>query len=159
LKFLSYEDIIYINHECQLISQDVVLVTYGIRDESLLNSIPISIKQTYDGIYLYPDIHSKASHLWYTLSQYHCFYDGNKRTGLACMLIYLLQNGIKLPIVDDLYDMCMELSKSKVSKIELIEYLKKNSININIDFKTVVECFKYYKNEQGFKDIIIKLSQ
>ena len=51
--------------------------------------------------YLYPDIYLKAASLFEGLIRFHPFVDGNKRTALASLLEYLLENGIlfMIPII------------------------------------------------------------
>lgn len=61
MNFLTYDDIVEINIWCQKLSEDKISITYGIKENNLLRSIPLSVKQVYEDIELYPSIYDKAS--------------------------------------------------------------------------------------------------
>jgi death-on-curing protein len=65
----------------------------GVRDMNLLDSAVMSPFQTFGGIDLYPDLFTKASQMGYQLINNHPFFDGNKRTGIHIMSLFLLING------------------------------------------------------------------
>lgn len=65
----------------------------GIRDEGLLESALNSPFQTFDDVPLYKTIEAKAARLGYSLVNNHPFIDGNKRTGMMAMLLFLELNG------------------------------------------------------------------
>lgn len=69
---------------------------YGVREENLLNSAVEQIFQNVFGKELYPTDIEKIARLGYSLIRNHPFIDGNKRTGLASMLVTLVYNGYKL---------------------------------------------------------------
>lgn len=46
---------------------------------------------------LYPTMIDKATHLMFGIIMFHCFTDGNKRTGIASTSLFLWMNGIELP--------------------------------------------------------------
>lgn len=73
----------------------------GIKDEGLLDSALKNAFQTYDGKDLYPSKEEKAASLGYSLISNHAFVDGNKRTGMHIMILFLELNGIHLNISDD----------------------------------------------------------
>jgi death-on-curing protein len=64
----------------------------GVRDRSLLESAINKANQTFDGQDLYEGIHKKISVITYSLIKNHGFVDGNKRIGVATMLLLLKLN-------------------------------------------------------------------
>ena len=65
----------------------------GIRDEGALESAVNTPFQTFDSTSLYKTIEAKASRLAFSIVRNHAFVDGNKRTGIMAMLIFLEING------------------------------------------------------------------
>lgn len=63
----------------------------GLRDPGQLDSALHRPRSGY-----YADLIEEASALWESLSQNHPFVDGNKRTALASMMIFLGLNGFTL---------------------------------------------------------------
>lgn len=68
----------------------------GIHDMNLLQSAINAPFQSFAGQDLYPTVFDKASRLCYGLTKNHPFNDGNKRTAIHSMLIYLGLNDIFL---------------------------------------------------------------
>ena len=100
----------------------------GIRDEALLESALAQPQATFDGAYVHEDIFHMAAAYGYHLCQNHPFYDGNKRTALIAMYMFLYVNGYQ--IVSDkksLYAIMIDLAKGKVGKKELRAYVMANS--------------------------------
>lgn len=64
----------------------------GVRDEGLLESAVNAPFQTFDNVQLYKTIEAKAARLGYSLISNHAFVDGNKRTGMMAMLLFLELN-------------------------------------------------------------------
>jgi death-on-curing protein len=81
------------------IHADMIVLTggaTGLRDAGMLESALAVPFQTFDGVPLYPSIQQKAARMCHSLIQNHPFVDGNKRTGIHIMLIFLASNGIEL---------------------------------------------------------------
>ncbi len=98
-----------------------VIRQYGgspeMRDLGLLESAVATPRQTMLGEELYPDVVSKAAILLYLLIKNHPFVDGNKRTGLLCLLRFLAVNGFALDVADDdLYQFTLDVATSTLSK-------------------------------------------
>ncbi len=66
---------------------------YGIRDQSLLESISFAPYQELFGEVLYPGLFDKAAKYLFDFANYQVFFDGNKRTGLAAAQALLQING------------------------------------------------------------------
>lgn len=63
----------------------------GIRDAGLLDA---AIKRPQSGYYA--DLHEETAALWESLTMNHCFVDGNKRVGFACVYVFLRLNGVRI---------------------------------------------------------------
>jgi death-on-curing protein len=68
----------------------------GVRDIRLIDSSLNRALQTFDGIELHQGIIEKISVITYSLIKNHGFVDGNKRIGIATMLLILRLNIIKI---------------------------------------------------------------
>ena len=68
----------------------------GIHDMNMLLSAINTPFQSFAGQYLYPTVFDKASRLCFGLAKNHPFNDGNKRTAVHTMLVYLYINDILL---------------------------------------------------------------
>ena len=73
----------------------------GVRDEGLLESAVNAPFQTFDDVPLYKTIEAKAARLGYSLINNHAFIDGNKRTGMMAMLLFLELNGAGKDCTDE----------------------------------------------------------
>lgn len=63
----------------------------GIRDAGLLDA---AIKRPQSGYYA--DLIEEAAALLESLTMNHCFIDGNKRVGFACVYVFLRLNDVKI---------------------------------------------------------------
>jgi death-on-curing protein len=72
--------------------------SHGIRDEGLLESAVLHVQQTFDGKDLYPTGIEKAAALFLGLLKNHPFIDGNKRTAVTALGVWLENNGMKLRV-------------------------------------------------------------
>lgn len=67
----------------------------GVRDMGLLQSALNAPFQAFGGKEVYPSLLSKAAAMCRSIISNHPFVDGNKRTGIHVMLIFLEINGVK----------------------------------------------------------------
>lgn len=103
--------------------------TNGIRDEGLLDSALAQAESSFGGEYLHKTIFEMAAAYGFLICQNHPFYDGNKRTALIAMYIFLHRNGYKIVAKKEvLFALVMDLAKGKVAKQELAEFLESQSI-------------------------------
>ena len=68
----------------------------GMRDMGLLQSALNAPFQAFEGKEVYPSLLSKAAALCRSVISNHPFVDGNKRTGIHIMLIFLEANDVQL---------------------------------------------------------------
>lgn len=67
----------------------------GVRDMGLLQSALNAPFQAFGGKEIYPSLLSKAAAICRSIISNHPFVDGNKRTGIHVMLIFLEINGVQ----------------------------------------------------------------
>lgn len=119
--FLSIEEVIQIHDE--LVKNFGGL--QGIRDMGLLISAIEMPKAMMFGEYLHESIYDKASAYLYHVIQNHAFLDGNKRTGSACALIFLYQNGHEKKYdMKDFEEMVCQVAQGLLSKQEISKFLE-----------------------------------
>lgn len=70
--------------------------THGVRDEGLIASALARASTGFGGIEKYPGAVDKAAAIGCGLIQNHGFLDGNKRIGIAMLLLVLRRNGVRL---------------------------------------------------------------
>ena len=94
----------------------------GVRDFGLLGSALAMPRASFGGERLHRDIYEMAAAYAFHLCRNHPFIDGNKRTGLACALVFLELNGI---FVEDpkgtLYQAMMDTATGSIDKLGLAQ--------------------------------------
>jgi death on curing protein len=97
----------------------------GIRDKGLLASAVGMAEATFAGHFLHQDIFEMAAAYAFHISQNHPFVDGNKRTGLAACLVFLVLNGVDLDDPEgSLYPSMMDVASGKTGKSTFAEILR-----------------------------------
>lgn len=97
----------------------------GILDQGLLESAVHAPFQTFDGEDLYSSPVDKAARLCFGLAKDHPFRDGNKRTAVHAMLVYLAINFIKLQYEDkDLEDVIISVADGSMNCMQLGEWIR-----------------------------------
>jgi death-on-curing protein len=92
MKIISVEDVI-------LFHEKIIQATGGldgVRDRGVIDSALNRAQQTFDGKDLYDGVEKKIAVTCYSLVKNHGFVDGNKRIGVAVMLLLLRLNQIKV---------------------------------------------------------------
>lgn len=96
--------------------------TPGIRDIGALESALYHAYASFEGKDLYPTVEEKAARQVYGIIRNHPFIDGNKRTGLFIMLVFLELNGIRLKFSQyELIQLGIGIAEGKASS----KYIKK----------------------------------
>jgi len=100
----------------------------GIRDLSLLLSAINRPFQTFDGKELYTTPFEKCAAIAESLIINHPFVDGNKRTGLLCMIALLNEYNIVLTSNPaELYDFVIAIAMGEIRYKEITEWLVSNT--------------------------------
>jgi len=98
--------------------------TDGLRDIGLLESALNSPFQTFDEIDMYPTLQQKAARLAFSIVKNHPFLDGNKRSGVHVMLVFLTVNGIFLKYTqEELIEIGLKLADGSIDDKFLFQWL------------------------------------
>ena len=107
------------------------ILSSGVRDENLLASAVNTPFQTFMGNDLYPSIYDKAAQLCYGIANNHPFTDGNKRTALHSMYVYLIINGFDITATQqEVENLIINVAAGNMTNVELAYWLEKNTIEI-----------------------------
>ena len=97
-----------------------------IHDMRLLESAVSKPFQTFGGQELYPSLLDKAARLCYGLAKNHPFRDGNKRSAVHSMLVFLYINEIELEYTQlELEEMIIAVADNRMSSDELKDWIEK----------------------------------
>ena len=78
---------------------------------------------------LYPAIEQKAAAIGCGLTQNHGFVDGNKRIGMAAMLLILRRNGVKLAYAqEELIELGLAVAQGTANVKETTEWIQAHTI-------------------------------
>lgn len=116
---------------CELHTQleEAFILSSGIRDKSLLASAVNATFQTFMGNDLYPSIYDKAAQLCYGIANNHPFTDGNKRTALHSMYVYLIINGFDITASQqEVENLIINVAAGNMTNVELAQWLRDNTI-------------------------------
>ena len=119
---------------CELHTQleETFILSSGIRDKSLLASAVNAPFQTFMGNDLYPSIYDKAAQLCYGIANNHPFTDGNKRTALHSMYVYLIINGYDITATQqEVEKLIINVAAGNMTNIELAQWLRDNTIQLD----------------------------
>ena len=118
-------------HELHTQLEDVFVLSSGVRDENLLASAVNTPFQTFMGNDLYPSIYDKAAQLCYGIANNHPFTDGNKRTALHSMYVYLIINGYDITATQqEVEKLIIDVAAGRMHNTELSKWLQHNTIEI-----------------------------
>ena len=118
---------------CELHTQleEAFILSSGIRDKSLLASAVNAPFQTFMGNDLYPSIYDKAAQLCYGIANNHPFTDGNKRTALHSMYVYLIINGYDITATQqEVENLIINIAAGRMHNTELSKWLQENTVEI-----------------------------
>ncbi|HEX8169979.1 MAG TPA: type II toxin-antitoxin system death-on-curing family toxin [Thermoanaerobaculia bacterium] len=96
----------------------------GIRDVNLLESARANVEATFGGEFLHETLFAMAAAYLYGICRNHPFIDGNKRTALACALVFVRLNGYRIVAdADELYDLVIAVAEGRVTKDDVTSFL------------------------------------
>ena len=125
---LTVQDIYELHRELE----DAFVLSPGVRDKNLLASAVNTPFQTFMENDLYPSIYDKAAQLCYGLANNHPFTDGNKRTALHRMYVYLIINGFDIMATQqDVENMIIDVAAGNMTNVELAQWLRENTVKID----------------------------
>ncbi len=103
--------------------------SFGLRDRGLLESAVSSTETAFEDYEKYPTIEEKCARLAYALISNHAFSDGNKRVGIAAMLVTLRINKVDLKYTqEELIELGLSVASGKSEYEEILKWIKKRKI-------------------------------
>lgn len=101
----------------------------GIRDIKLIESAISRANATFDGIDLYPSVVDKISATTYSLIRNHGFFDGNKRIGIAIMLLLLKLNTVDTKFTQkELINLGLKIAEGKHNEKDIACWINNHVI-------------------------------
>ena len=118
-----------------LLSVDVVLFhekiiketggSYGIRDIDLVESALNRALMTYGGRDLYPTTLEKIAVITHSLIAFHGFVDGNKRIGVAVMILLLKMNNVKIKYTQqEIVELGLKVAEGSWKEKDILDWIK-----------------------------------
>jgi death-on-curing protein len=99
--------------------------SHGIRDIGLIESAVNRANATFGGNDLYETVEAKIAATTYGLVSNHGFIDGNKRIGIAAMLLLLRLNGYELRYSQqELIDLGLGLAAGNLDENDIQKWIK-----------------------------------
>jgi death-on-curing protein len=101
----------------------------GLRDRGLLESALAMPSATFGGETLHPSLHEQGAAYLFHLVKNHAFVDGNKRVGLACCLVVLRLNDLRIDASDDeLVGLVFGVAQGRRPKAEVAVFLHEHAV-------------------------------
>ncbi len=124
MDYLSPQQILFIHHRLIVTTGG----THGVRDLATLQAAAARSRASFDGNDLYPDLFAKAAALFEPLIRNHPFLDGNKRTAITAVGIFLRRNGRALQAPqEELYAFTMAMATGEAGCNEAQAWLAAHS--------------------------------
>lgn len=121
MRWLSVSDIIVLHQKVV----DKTGGSHGIRDIGLIESAVSRAYATFGGNDLYETDEAKIAATAYSLVSNHGFVDGNKRIGIAAMLLLLQLNGYNLQYSQqELIDLGLGLAAGNLDENDIQQWIK-----------------------------------
>jgi len=99
----------------------------GIRDLDLLKSAVATPAAGLGGDYLHADIYEMAAEYLFHIVRNHPFFDGNKRTGIVCALVFLILNHGELQADENsLEQLVLGVAEGKFDKPAIARFFREN---------------------------------
>ncbi len=97
----------------------------GVRDTGLLLSAIAAPRATFGGEYLHTDVFEMAAAYLFHIVQNHPFVDGNKRTGVAAALAFLILNDARIRADKEaLKELVWKRAQGLVEKSHISEFFR-----------------------------------
>lgn len=104
--------------------------SHGIRNIGLIESAVNRAFVTFDGNDLYETVEAKIAATTYGLVNNHGFVDGNKRIGIAAMLLLLQLNGYILQYrQDELIELGLGLAAGNLNEKDIQQWIKEHKLS------------------------------
>ena len=119
------EDILEFHSELE---ESDIPVEEGVRDMALLESAVNAPFQTFAGQDLFPSIYEKAARLLYGIANNHAFVDGNKRTAVHAMEVFLIMNRVSLDYtIDEMEVMVISIADNTLTYEDAAQWITEHA--------------------------------
>lgn len=100
---------------------------HGLRDAGLIESAIARPQAAYGGVEPYPSVEEKAAALCCALIGNHGFVDGNKRIGIASMLLVLAKNDMTITYTqDELIALGLAIAQGQTDENGVVEWIRRH---------------------------------
>ena len=101
----------------------------GFIDQNLFESQCFAPYQTFGGEDLYPDLYDKAVRYLFGFATNQVFCDGNKRIGVATMMLFLKINNVKIQVTnDELIQIGLDVANNLLDEKQVKDFLIQHTI-------------------------------
>jgi len=123
LIFPTWEEVIALNRYHIEHTTGLYLGPDNLLHPGSLDSILYAIQNLYFGVDRYPTLVEKSAALSWTIIDRHVFHDGNKRTGISILEIFLRANGYEIAASnDELMQIAIRIAKGSEEDYSLSEF-------------------------------------
>ena len=120
MRYLTAEQVLFLH--ARLITETGG--SHGLHDLGLLQSAIARPQASFEGMNLYPDLFTQAAALLDSLARNHPFVDGNKRTAIAAVALFLRCNGHVLTATNDgVLTFTLSVARGEVTLADMTDWL------------------------------------
>jgi death-on-curing protein len=124
MQYLTEKDIITLN--VYVINKYSPNEQIGVKEPNALNMLVNAPKQCVFGEEQYPTLELKAANLVRNLVQKHVFYNGNKRTALMTLVVFLKMNGYQFNASnEEVADYMVKIATDDLQEADIKQWIKK----------------------------------
>ncbi len=128
-EYLTKDQVVEINKRMILMYSEEEII--GVKSHSLLESALSRPMQSVFGEDAYATIYDKSSALFHSLVKNHPFHNGNKRTALAVLTMFLDINNIELTMSSEqAEDFTVDVANDLYSLEDIAKKIKNNSVDV-----------------------------
>lgn len=98
--FPTFDEVVKLNYRHVTNSRSLFVEPDNLRNAGSLQWVLEAIEYPLFGVIMYPTLTEKAAALAWIIIQSHVFHDGNKRTGMSILEIFLETNGYHFVATD-----------------------------------------------------------
>lgn len=114
--------------EMMIINEEIIGKQSQLRDVDLLESAVLRPQSSAFGADAYPTVLDKAAALFHSLLRNHAFVDGNKRTSVVALLMFLRLNGYDVRWdAEQALDMILNIATGEYTVEHIATWLRENS--------------------------------
>lgn len=127
VQYLTTDEMLYLHQA--LLDQFGGLA--GVRDLGLVESAVARPQAGFGDFEAYPDLLIKAAVLGFSLLKNHAFLDGNKRTAIGAMELFLEKNGVRIVAkINERFRLAHDIEDNSLSEDKIAQWLKKHGKKI-----------------------------